>query len=151
MPIRPRFRMFGREVAADTLALLIYSVVVGVTTTLAIDIWFVGMTGMQWTGVRLVYGPLRFILARLLGKMTDRLRTYFAGPSPNRLQKAVVDAMSLYIYQQPLYVVCALIVGVELPQLYGAAILYFIEALLTGWFYGVVLDFVRRRLGEPTT
>jgi len=140
-----RFKVFGRRVAADTLALALFSITVGLITTFVIERYILGFSLVQWGIIRLVYNPLRFGAARLLGKLTDRMRMRIGGSTPSRLRKAVADSTTLALYQPFVYMVSALLVGANFKQISIAIPIYIVESFVTGWLYGIILDYVRQR------
>lgn len=137
-----------KQVAADTIALAIYSAIVGIGTTLLYERALAGFTWEQWAALRVVYNVLRFGGARLCGKLTNWVRWRIGGDNPNRWRKAVADGCALAVYQEPIYIVSALLVGVTWQQIALTAPIYILDSILFGWVYGIILDSVRKRFPE---
>ena len=129
-------------VAADTIALLIFTVISGLPA-LFYELLLVGFTLGQWAIIRLLYNTLRFAGARLCGKLTDLIRRRLAGSSSSYFRKGAADTVSLLLYQLPLYLLSALIVGANVRQMAIALAMYLFDSILLGWLYGAILDRVR--------
>lgn len=136
-------------VAADTIALLLYSVA-GAALTIVCEIFFLKLSGKQWASIRVVYNILRFAGAWLCGTMTDQLRHRIQGDSKHPFRLAVAGATSLSLYQLPIYALSARLVGVELAQIQSALGFYFASNLFFGWAYVLILDWVRSRMAVST-
>ncbi len=111
----------------------------------------VGLTLRQWFGIRILYAALRFAGARLCGKLTDSIRERLLGTSRQRFRKALADAIALSLYQIPLYIVSALVMGARFRQVAITSSIYLVENALLGWLYGVILDWGTGELFEETT
>lgn len=137
----------GRTVSADTVALILFALCAG-ALTLLYEVVIAGLALGQWAGIRILYNALRFAGARICGKLTDKVRQHLLGTSRSRFRKAIADTIALSLYQLPIYVVSALIMGASIRQIAITSTIYLGDNVLLGWLYGVILDWVRRRFAK---
>lgn len=159
LDLRKSFHIFSKKllgllptVAADTIALFLYSAS-GAVLTIVYEVFFLKLSGKQWAGIRVVFNVLRFIGARLCGKITDQVRARLQGDSKHPFRLAIAGAISLSLYQLPVYALSARVCGAEFGQIKKAVVVYFLDNLVFGWMYILILDWVRRRMvvtTEPT-
>lgn len=131
--------------AADTIALVVYSVTTGVLSWLY-EVSLLDYTASQWVGVRVLFNLLRYPGARLCGRLTDILRRRLGGESSHPIRRSVAASIALSVYQLPLYGLSAFIVRVPGRQIVTILAIYLAQNTLLGWWYSVILDWFRRRL-----
>jgi hypothetical protein len=135
-----------RLVIANTAALVIYSAWTG-TISITIEMLYSGSTFRQWAGTRLIYVVLKFALADIYcANLTNFLRKKFGGNSRHLFKEGVADALSISFYQQSIYIPSALLAGANITKTLFAAKFYFIESLLLGWVYGLLLNWCRKKI-----
>lgn len=130
---------------ADTIALIIYSLTTGVLSWIY-EVSLFNYTAGQWLGVRLLFNGLRYPGARLCGKLTDQVRKKLGGESSHPIRRSIASSISLSLYQLPIYGASALIMGVPLKQVVTIMAIYGAQNILLGWWYSLILDWMRRRL-----
>ena len=135
----------GREVVADTLALFLFSLA-GFLFTIFYEMLIIGISVQQWLGIRIVYNALKFPTAVLCAKLNDFLRRHFVKESSSWWVKAGVDTLSVWLYQLPIYVVSAAVVGMSSGQVLAGCAFDLIEYVVVGWTYGPLLVWSRARL-----
>jgi|GEM_PF-1277233 len=133
------------RVLADTIAFGLFGFAVGAVTTILYEMVLFGFTFRQWIGIRIFFTILRFVFAFVCGWLTDFLRQHFPGAAHNRFWRAMAEATALTVYQMPLYVVSALIVGVDWHKIAFMSGIYLLENFLFGWLYGLILDWTRKK------
>lgn len=129
---------------ADMLALLVFDITTGIMVV-AYEYWFVNFDTEHIVLVRVLYMS-KFIGARICGRWTNMLRKYIAGNSRSLFQKALADTLAVSSYQAPLYILSALIAGMSWGDIRVALFIFGVNALLLGWVYGHVLDYMRRKI-----
>ena len=132
---------------SDTGALVLFGIVMGITTVIY-EIWLVSMTTRQWVLIRILYNILRFVGARLCGKITDRTRCYILKGSKSKFKKGLADGIALSFYQMPIYIFSALVAGAGAKQIAIVVSLYVLDNLVSGWLYGLILDWMRARVAS---
>ncbi|OHA97773.1 MAG: hypothetical protein A3E02_00020 [Candidatus Zambryskibacteria bacterium RIFCSPHIGHO2_12_FULL_38_34] len=133
-------------VIADTVAMLLYGVWTG-TISIILEMHYSGSTFNQWAETRLIYFCLKTALAHIYcAKLTHFIRKIFRGSPKRWLQEGIADALSVSIYQQSIYIPSALLAGANITKTLFAAKFYFTEGLLLGWFYGLILNWCRKKI-----
>jgi len=135
----------GREVVADTLALFLFSLA-GFLFTIFYEMLIIGISVQQWLGIRIVYNTIRALTAVPLARFNRFLRRRFVKESSNWWVKPAVDTLSVWLYQLPIYIVSAAVVGMSSGQVLAGCAFDLIEYVAVGWTYGPLLTWSRARL-----
>jgi len=141
-------------IAADTIAMAVYSVVnglIGLFLTHVYEVRWVGLTFNQWLGIRLIFNPLKFGGAYFCGQLTNRFRKRLVGNSKSWFWKAIADSLAISAFQLPLYAVSALVMGVSLVKIAIFIGIYLVDNAIFGWTYGWILDWMRLRFAVDGT
>ena len=135
-------KKFWQRYQCDIIAMLIFSVF-SCFTTLLYEVAAAGISVEQWLGIKIIYIPLRFAGAYILGSLIDKVRLKLA--RDNRfIHKALADAISLSIYQIPIYLLSAAVMRVSWQPILITVALYILDNILFGWLYGYLLNQVRK-------
>jgi len=145
--IKPQVKRVSQTIFADTIALFLFSVCAGIPT-LFYEILIAKLTLEQWAGVRIFYNILRFAGAYFCAKLTDKIRRRLPGHSNSRFQKAVADTIALSLYQFPIYIISALIMGAKFRQIAIMSTVRLVDTIMLGWLYGIFLDWARSRFAD---
>lgn len=135
-----KIKVIWQKIKVDTIAMLIFGIV-STIPTLLYEMLISGVDFNQWAGVRISYNILRFAGAYFLGHLIDRLRAKLDG---GLIRKAFADAVSLSIYQIPIYILCSLIFKVAYQKIILVSSLYILDNFFFGWLYGYILDRTRK-------
>lgn len=164
--IQEKIDSFWSRIKIDLISFSIY----GLTTfliTLLYEVLIAGVSTGQFIKVRILYTFLRVIGVYFLVNIIDNLRKKIVlkkliqgNPSSfliglkKRALKGLSDAISLSIYQIPVYILSALIFGVEFKKIMLISLLYILDNFLFGWLFGYILDktrlFFAKRSREET-
>ncbi len=131
-------RLIWQRYQVTVVAMIIYGIVTSFTTIIY-EVLLAGATAEQWLGVRVIYNVLRFAGAYFLGSLIEKVRLKFAR-NKGFIYVALADAISLSIYQLPIYFISALIMQVSLTTMVITALLYILDNLIFGWLYGFIFD-----------
>ena len=140
-------KKFWRRYQCDIIAMLIFSVF-SCFTTILYEVVAAGISVEQWLGIKIIYIPLRFAGAYILGSLIDRVRLKLARDN-SFIHKALADAISLSIYQIPIYLLSATVMRVAWQPVLITMALYILDNLLFGWLYGYILNQVRKYFLKP--
>jgi hypothetical protein len=116
-------------------ATIIYGIITFSLTILYEKI-IVGLNWQEWMGVRMIYIPIRYVFLFILDYLIDYFRSV--------LPKAFAEAMALSIYQIPIYIGAALIMGVSRSLIITVCLIYIADNLVFGWLYGYILNRTRK-------
>jgi len=119
-------------------AMIVFGIITSFTTIIY-EVLLAGATAEQWLGVRVIYNILRFAGAYFLGSLIEKVRLKF-GRQSGFIYIALADAISLSIYQLPIYFISALIMQVSIKTMVITALLYILDNLIFGWLYGFIFD-----------
>ncbi|WP_340119379.1 L-alanine exporter AlaE [Pelagibius sp. 7325] len=128
-----------RAFIADTVALVLFFTVLG-----ALNEHYVA--GMAWSEVarsRAIGAPLMVLTARPYGVWRDWLMPGLTPPLP----RLATDALSLLIFQVPIYAAILWLGGASGAGILKGAAVFSLMMMVVGRPYGVWLDFVRARFG----
>jgi len=133
-------------ILADMIAFSVYCVWTGGISVI-FEILYSDATTWQWAKTRVVYFVLKVGLSTsYLPRLTFFLRKVLRSNSKHWLQQGLADSLSVPLYQQSLYIPSALIVGASFAATVSAASLYFADGMLTGWVYGLLLNWCRKKI-----
>lgn len=151
--IRKKRIDFWKRTKVDATAFIIFGVITGFVTIIY-EVIIAGTTPHQWLEVRIIYTFLRCLGVYFLGRITDKLREKIISKRFSKkksllfISKWFADGISLSVYQIPIYIISALICGVEIKAIFLASLLYIGDNFLFGWFFGYVLDKTRAYFAE---
>ncbi|TSC81930.1 MAG: hypothetical protein G01um101420_713 [Parcubacteria group bacterium Gr01-1014_20] len=132
-----------KYIAADTIAFVVYGIIIGGIVTLVSEVWILDVKIEQFWKVRLLYILLAVPGARICGKLTNQLRAFLLGTSEHIVRKSIAEGLSLSLYKIPIYILCAIIFQVSGRQIGAASLMFLIWSMATGWIYGWILDRAR--------
>jgi len=141
-------RRAKKLLVADTLALLIFDMSTGLMVV-AYEYFFVTFDMQHIVLVRILYMS-KYIGARFCGRWTNRLRRLIINTSDSIVRKAFADALAVSSYQAPLYALSAYCAGMAKTDIVIALSIFGINALMLGWIYGPVLDYMREKFAKNT-
>ena len=113
--------------------------------TLLYQVTIAGASTEQWLYMKLIYLPLRFAGAYFLGCLIDQIRVRLSAQG-NPVRRAIADALSLSLYQVPLYCLSAIIVGISWYAMAITSVLWILDNIFLGWLYGYILNQTRKYL-----
>jgi hypothetical protein len=119
----------------NILATIIYGIIT-FSLTILYEKVIVGLNWQEWMGVRLIYIPTRYTFLFLLDYLIDYFRSI--------LPKALAEATALSLYQIPIYISAAIIMGVPKSLITTACLIYIADNLAFGWLYGYILNKTRK-------
>ncbi len=132
----------SRHWLADTVALIIFTIVTG----MFIEIVIVGMTLTQSLMSRLMCQPLNIALGRTYGIYRDFIISKVRGHRKSRLRESLGDIVAYLTFQLPLYIGVLIAVGMDTKSIITALFSQIVALLILGAPYGQWLSFVRKRL-----
>lgn len=132
-----------RFLVADTLALMVFSVALG----MFIEVVVSGMTIGQSLTARAAAIPINIIFGRPYGRFRDWLFRLLKLDKGRLLQAAAGDTLAFVLFQIPLYVVVLTLAGANWRQIVTSAATFSLFVAASGRIYGVFLDFCRRLVG----
>jgi hypothetical protein len=129
---------------ANSSALLLSSLPSIFTT--AIEYSILGLTVQQIVVLRIAYNIPKYSLSLFLGMITDALRRRYLTSKSGSIRSWVVDGAALSLYQIPIYMTCALLLGVKPTKVAIICAWYLVSSLMFGrLFYGFALDWIRSK------
>jgi hypothetical protein len=122
---------------SDTIALLIY-IIIGGVLPLVFEMGVFHFTLVQFGGLHFLFFFRHIPVGRLCGKMRNYLCRYY--------HKRVASLFAIYICELPLYVVIALIVGIDKKQVFNGFIIQLVNnaLLVLAGLYDLILDRARQ-------
>lgn len=136
-----------RRFFADTFAMVVFSVLVGVFVELAIS----GLALEQTMRVRAAAVPVSLAIGRPYGLYRDWLFHRLTDDGHNGLiRRIMVDTFANLTFQIPLYILILAFNGATRLQIIAAVGSILLIAVISGRPYGVFLNTCRRWFGVPT-
>ncbi len=119
---------------------IVASIIYGMITaflTIFYEIFIADLGFMEYGFTKLIYLPCRYIIFTFV---LDYLMDYFRSMMP----KLIADPIALSIYQIPIYIIAAMIMGVSNHTIALIAAIYIADNFAFGWLYGYILDRTRK-------
>lgn len=113
---------------------------------LIVDVGVVNFSLRNWLILRVFLNTILFLAAYFCGWLSDKMRPNVLPDSRYTISMAWTDALALWLYQIPVYVILALYLGGSWDLIGYASLVYFITTCATGWVYGQTLNWTRRLL-----
>ena len=124
---------------ADTLAMILFSLVLGMFVEVVIS----GLTVVQSLTARAASIPVNLLTGRPYGWFRDRLFGLTGLDKARFFQAALGDTAAFALFQMPCYVVVLLLAGATWSQIGSSVVSFTILVAFSGRIYGVFLDFCR--------
>lgn len=132
-----------RFLVADTLALILFSVILG----MFIEVVISGMTVYQSLIARAASTPINIIFGRPYGNFRDWLFRVLKLDKSRFFQAALADTLAFALFQIPLYFLVLTLAGATWRQMIFSAGSFVIAVAFSGRIYGVFLDGCRKMVG----
>jgi len=136
-------RWLARRFSVGTTTFVLHGLAGGIIVFL-IEVLAVGISFDSWLYIRIAYNIVYFDNSALCIRFTDYLRLKFQGNSIHPFRRVVADTLSLAAYKIPLFASIALLFNLDGEKILWACFFDVGEIILTGWLYGIILDWVRR-------
>src|SRR5262245_23237258 len=134
-----------RKFLADTVALVIFSTLIG----LALELVIAGMTLAQSLQARVTSVPVQLLTARPYGIFRDWVFRISGADKAGRVRRAIADIGAFVAFQIPVYAAILLLAGARLSQVAAACSSAIIVLLISGRPYGLFLELIRRLFRVP--
>lgn len=114
--------------------------------TAVLEYGILGISLEQLFVLRVAYNIPKFALSPISGMITDTLRRKFLSDKHGVIRKSVVDGVALSLYELPLYVSCAIILGARPLRVALVCLMCLSINLAFGrLLYGLALDWIRAK------
>lgn len=136
-------RLLSREFLADTLAMIIFSTIVGMIIEL-------GIAQMSWEKVwhtRLIAVLTNLLTGGLNGVYLNKVRSKFRAEK-HRVRQFLADISAFMSFQALVYLINLLIAGASWDQIVKAILSAALICTILGKPYGSFVDLIRKLLGK---
>ncbi len=129
-----------RWAAADIVAMVVFSTIVG----MSIELGVAGLSISETLRARAIAIPMNLGTGRPYGVFRDRMLSVIGSGQRPRFRKIVADTLSFILFQIPLYATVLLVSGASIAQAAIACLTMSGSFAVSGRPFGLFLDATRR-------
>jgi len=97
-----------------------------------------------------LYNGIKYLTFFVPARLDDYFKTTFLRTSQNKFYEWIADGLALSIHQVPIYIVSAIIFGINVEKIILISVIYLFDNFLFGGLYGIFLKWMRERFVTKT-
>lgn len=134
---------------AELVALIVQGLFAS-ASTFVYEVVFFHIAQDEWGFIRLLYNGIKYFTFFIPARLDDYFKTTFLRTSQNRFYEWVADGLALSIHQIPIYIVSAMIFGINAEKIILISVLYLVDNFAFGGLYGILLKWMREKFITKT-
>jgi len=135
--------------AAEFMALIVQGLFSS-ASTFVYEVALFHIAQNEWGLIRLLYNGIKYLTFFVPARLDDYFKTTFLRTSQNKFYEWIADGLALSIHQVPIYIVSAIIFGINVEKIILISVIYLFDNFLFGGLYGIFLKWMRERFVTKT-